>query len=81
MSGFSTKLARESKKHRSEGLVWMKDGDLEDYFRRRHPHVRNVRYGGSQRTGAWHQGREAGERIVLRRGVEAGPIARGRLLR
>jgi predicted SprT family Zn-dependent metalloprotease len=83
MSGFASKLAREQKKHRSEGLVWVKDGDLDDYFRRRHPHIRNVRYGGSPRGDAWHKGREAGERLVLRRGVREGAtaIARGRLLK
>jgi hypothetical protein len=59
----------------------VKDGDLDDYFRRRHPHIRNVRYGGSPRSDAWHKGREAGEQIVLRRGVAAGAVARGRLLR
>jgi hypothetical protein len=81
MSGFSTKLARESKKHRAEGLVWVKDGDLDHYFRRRHPHIRNVRYGGSPRSDAWHKGREAGEKLVLRRGVAEGAVSRGRLLR
>jgi hypothetical protein len=81
MTGFSSKLGREAKKHRAEGLVWVGDGDLHDYFRRRHPHVRNVRYGGSPRSDAWHSGRAAGERIVLRRGVEAGAVSRGRLLR
>ena len=81
MSGFASKLTRESKKHRAEGLVWVKDGDLDGYFRRRHPHIRNVRYGGSPRSDAWHKGREAGERIVLRRGVAEGAVARGRLLR
>jgi hypothetical protein len=81
MAGFSAKLARESKKHRAEGLVWVKDGDLGDYFRRRHPHIRNVRYGGSPRSDAWHKGREAGEKLVLRRGVAEGAVARGRLLR
>jgi hypothetical protein len=59
----------------------VKDGDLDDYFRRRHPHIRNVRYGGSPRSDAWHKGREAGEKIVLRRGVAAGAVSRGRLLR
>jgi Protein of unknown function (DUF2786)/SprT-like family len=81
MSGFSTKLTRESKKHHAEGLVWVKDGDLGTYFRRRHPYVRNIRYGGSPRSDAWHKGREAGEKLVLRRGVESGPVLRGRLLR
>jgi predicted SprT family Zn-dependent metalloprotease len=81
MSGFSTKLGREAKKHHAEGLVWVRDGDLGDYFRRRHPHIRNVRYGGSPRSDAWHHGREAGEKLVLRRGVAEGAVARGRLLR
>jgi predicted SprT family Zn-dependent metalloprotease len=81
LSGFAQKLARETKKHRAEGLVWVGDGDLHDYYRRRHPHVRNVRYGVSPRTGAWQHGRDAGERIVLRRGVQAGAVERGRLLR
>jgi Protein of unknown function (DUF2786)/SprT-like family len=81
MAGFSTKLGRESKKHRAQGLVWVKDGDLGNYFRRRHPHIRNVRYGISPRSDAWHKGREAGEKIVLRKGVEAGAVTRGRLLR
>ena len=65
MAGFSTKLGRESKKHRAQGLVWVKDGDLGNYFRRRHPHIRNVRYGGSPRSDAWHKGREAGETMKL----------------
>ena len=47
----------------------MKDADLGGYFRRRHPHVRNVRYGSAPRSDAWHKGREAGEKLVLRRGV------------
>jgi hypothetical protein len=81
VSGFASKLARESKKHAAEGLVWVQDGDLSMYFRKRHPHVRNVKYGGSPRSDAWHKGREAGERIVLRRGVAEGAVSRGRLLR
>jgi hypothetical protein len=81
MTGFANKLARESKRHAAEGLVWVKDGHVEEYFRRRHPHIRNVRYGGSPRSDAWHHGRQAGEKIVLRRGVSEGPVSRGRLLR
>lgn len=81
LAGFSTKLSREAKKHKAEGLVWVRDADLGEYFRRRHPHVRNVRYGGSPRSDAWHKGREAGEKLVLRRGVESAPVTRGRLLK
>ena len=33
--------------------VWVKDGDLGDYFRRRHPHIRNVRYGVATARRAW----------------------------
>jgi hypothetical protein len=84
MSGFSAKLARESKaaahELKKQGLVWVKDGDLGDWFRRRHPHVRNVRYGGSPRTETWDAGREAGEKIVLRRGISEPAASRGRLL-
>jgi hypothetical protein len=84
MSGFAAKLARESKAAAHElkkrGLVWVKDGDLGGWFRRRHPHVRNVRYGGAPRTGTWDAGREAGERIVLRRGMSEPTVSRGRLL-
>jgi hypothetical protein len=81
MTGFAGKLARESKKNAAEGLVWVKDGNVDAFFRRRHPHIRNVRYGGSPRSDAWHSGREAGEKLVLRRGVSEGAVNRGRLLR
>ncbi len=80
MSGFMAKLAREEKKQREEGLVWVKDGDLEDYFGKRHPRVRTFRYGGGPRREAFVHGRAAGEKIVLHRGVAAGPVANGRLL-
>jgi hypothetical protein len=84
MSGFASKLARESKAAahdlKKQGLVWIKDADLGAWFRRRHPHVRNVRYGGTPRTTSWDAGREAGEKIVLRRGIDAAVTSRGRLL-
>src|SRR5207302_1672186 len=44
MTGFAEKLAQQSAMHKSAGLVWVKDGDLESFFRRRHPHVRHVRH-------------------------------------
>ena len=44
MSGFRDKLNRAKKAHEREGLVWVGDGDLGDYFRRRHPRVRWARY-------------------------------------
>ena len=83
MTGFEGKLAREAKKHVAEGLVWVKDGDLTHFFRRRHPHVRHVRYGGARKNDSWEHGREAGKRIVLHRAVShdgSVAISRGRLL-
>lgn len=73
MAGFRDKLAREAQKHRQEGLVWVGDGDLEAFFRQRHPRVRWTRYSCGQRSDAYSHGREAGGRIVLHRGVRGGP--------
>ncbi|MGH7435094.1 MAG: SprT-like domain-containing protein [Polyangiaceae bacterium] len=80
MVGFTDQLARQKARNRSEGLVWVKDGDLTSYFRRRHPLVRHVRHAGNRRTEAWAHGREAGRKIVLHRPVGAAPVSRGRLL-
>jgi predicted SprT family Zn-dependent metalloprotease len=80
MAGFAEKLARQDTRARSEGLVWIGDGDLADYFKRRHPHVRHVRYAGQRRTEAWAKGREAGRSIVLYRPVATNVASRGRLL-
>ena len=80
MSGMSEKLAREAKQSESAGLVWVADGDLEDFFRRRHPHVRHVRYAGQRRTDAYAHGKEAGKKIVIHKGVKSSPEQRGHLL-
>jgi hypothetical protein len=80
MTGFADQLARQKARSRSEGLVWLKDGDLSGYFRRRHPLVRHVRHAGPRRTDAWSHGREAGRKIVLHRPVDAHVASRGRLL-
>lgn len=80
MAGFSETLARQAVKARSEGLVWVRDGDLDGFFRRRHPSVRQVRHAGHRRTEAWARGREAGHGIVLRRPMEAGTGGRRLLL-
>jgi hypothetical protein len=80
MSGFAEKLSRQATTHREEGLVWVKDADLAQYFRRRHPHVRHVRYAGSRKNEAFARGRDAGRRIILRKGIQATPTSRERLL-
>jgi hypothetical protein len=80
MAGFADKLARQEAVTRGEGLVWVKDADLDGYLRRRHPYVRSVRHSGNKRTDAWTEGRDAGRQITLHRPVDAGSVSRGRLL-
>jgi hypothetical protein len=80
MSGMSEKLAREAKKSASAGLVWVADGDLDGFFRSRHPHVRHIRYAGQRRTDAYAHGREAGQKIVIHKGVKGSATERGLLL-
>ena len=80
MSGMSEKLSRETKRSEQAGLVWVADGDLERYFRRRHPHVRHVRYAGQKRSEAYAHGREAGRKIIIHKGMHERAAERGLLL-
>jgi len=80
MTGFADKLARQAQKSASEGLVWVGDADLHRFYRARHPHIRNVRYGGQRRTEAFASGKEAGKRIVLTKPIAGATNNRGRLL-
>jgi Protein of unknown function (DUF2786)/SprT-like family len=80
MTGFADTLKRQDVRSRSEGLVWVGDGDLSRFYRRRHPNVRHVRHAGQPRSDAWTHGREAGRRIVLHRPVQSAATSRGRLL-
>jgi predicted SprT family Zn-dependent metalloprotease len=80
MLGFLEKLATERKRGQEQGLIWVRDADLQGYYRTRHPHVHNVRHTGNQRTEAHAHGREAGRRIVLHRPIEGPSGDRGRLL-
>ena len=54
--------------------------DFLTYYRRRHPYIRNARYGGNERTLAHAEGRVAGQRLVLHRGIQAEARSAGRLL-
>ena len=77
MTGMSEKLGRETTKSEQAGLVWVADGNLSTYFRRRHPHVRHVRYAGQRRSEAYSHGREAGRSIVIHKGMREEPANRG----
>ncbi len=59
MTGFADKLATQSVKHREEGLVWVRDADLDGYFRKRHPRVRHIRYAGGRKNEAYAHGKRA----------------------
>lgn len=80
MTGMSDKLSGEAKKSESAGLVWVADGNLSMFFRRRHPYVRHVRYTGQRRTDAYAHGREAGSKIVIHKGMKSETANRGLLL-
>lgn len=71
MAGFRARLERERKKSKAEGLVWVGDAALDGFFRKRHPRVRWTRHAVGHGSEAYAKGREAGERIVLHRGISA----------
>jgi hypothetical protein len=81
MSGFHAKLNAERKAQAKEGLVWVGDAELRGYFRRRHPNVVTVRYGGTARNDAHAHGRAAGQKLVLHRPVTSGPSGGPKLLK
>ncbi len=80
MRGFHEKLQAGVQESREEGLVWIGDPRLAEYLGKRHPAVRQVRYGGAVRTEAWEQGRAAGREIVLHKPVTESAGNRGRML-
>ena len=80
MLGFQDKLREERKKSQNEGLVWVGDAGLRDWFERRYPRVRRVSRTGARRSQAYAHGREAGKRIVLHRAVAEGASGQVRLL-
>jgi hypothetical protein len=80
MAGFDEKLDAGRKRAQSEGLVWIRDKDLANYYRRRHPHIRWTRYAGERHGEARSDGKEAGRRIVLHRPVGGSRGGERRLL-
>lgn len=73
MGGFEGKLDAQRTRFQEEGLVWVPLTELNHYFRKRHPYVRNVRSAGSQRNDAFSEGHRAGGSIVLSQPVSQGP--------
>jgi hypothetical protein len=81
MAGFHEKLARETAANKAAGLVWIRDGDLSDFLRKRHPYIRHVRHAGQRKNEAYAHGKAAGRTIVIHRGVNSRAENRGRLLK
>lgn len=78
--GFHDKLIAERGVLAGTGLVWVGDGALETYFRKRHPRI--TRRAQTIRAGDAHAaGHEAGRRVVLHRPVADGPTGARRQLR
>ena len=75
MAGFRSRLERERKKSTAQGLVWVGDAELDVFFRRRHPRIRWTRYAVGHGSEAYARGREAGEKIVLHRGLSTNSSA------
>jgi hypothetical protein len=72
MQGFAETLRAQAKQNTEQGMVWVKDADLHDYFRERFPRVRTVYAQGPRATEAIQHGREAGRGIVLNRPIQQG---------
>jgi hypothetical protein len=81
MSGVHDKLSRQEKGSVQAGLVWVGDPGLRDFMKKRHPHVRHVRYGGEHKGHSFAEGRTRGRDVVIHRGIKSGPSeGRGPLL-
>jgi hypothetical protein len=80
MRGFRDKLERERRASAEQGLVWVGDAGVSEYYHRRHPRVRTLRRSGRTRNAAFVHGRAAGEELVLHRPVTGGRGGGGGLL-
>jgi hypothetical protein len=80
MAGFLEKLNTQKTVNREQGMIWVGDADLDDFYRKRHPRIVHVRHLGSRRTEAHGHGREAGRKIVLHKPVQGASSGSVRLL-
>ena len=80
MVGFHEKLEQENVACAETGLVWAGDAGLGDYVDQRHHRLRAGRRTRVHADATWHEGRAAGQQIVLHKPVTSGPKRRGRRL-
>lgn len=77
MMGFFEKLEQENAACAETGLVWRGDAGLDDYVRSRHHRLRAGRRTRVRADATWHEGRAAGQQLVLHKPVAATPRRRG----
>ena len=72
MRGFDDKLAAQTAQFQEQGLVWVPNAKLHDYFRRRYPKIQTIHRGGARRNEAFVDGSRAGAQIVLSQPIDRG---------
>lgn len=80
MEGFYQKQKDSQRKNEAEGLVWVGDPRLDDWYDRRHPHRRARRSTSLVANDAYHAGKAQGRELVLHRPVTGAAGNRGHLL-
>jgi hypothetical protein len=80
MKGFDQKLDAQARENRREGLVWVGDAGLKEYFDARYPRRQSVRSSGRAHPDAYAAGQRAGRSIVLHRPVTGAASGGVRLL-
>lgn len=80
MMGFKNKLDTQKEEQAREGLVWVGDERLKDFYRQRHPRVSTAHFGGGARTEAREDGQRAGHSLVINKPIAQGSSGSVRLL-
>lgn len=75
MRGFEEKLSAQAKENQREGLIWIKDAELQAFLRSRYPRQESRRSATRTHPGAYVAGKQAGHSIVLHRPIAQGPSA------
>jgi len=69
VAGLSDKLRAQRDDAKREGLVWLGDAQVRDYYHRRHPRIASTGHTTSGSHTAYSEGKSAGQSIVLSRPV------------
>ncbi len=71
LAGFRQKLGAERHRAAEQGLVWVGDGDLRQFVRQRHRHLRTLGSAGARRSRAHDLGRRDGARLTVHRPMQS----------